>query len=169
MRPQEKTPDEQRADQARFVEYTKSWQRPAALEPEAVFRVWASDDLGPSGSMGAQVAAKVMDDFAPGSADAFHWRLLEAYFSENRTISDPEVLADLAAEVGEDRAGFAEALRQGWPAAAGQVIDEHNEAWEAGITAVPTVLIDGVLPIAGAQEVDSYVTWIDRLLAKRSA
>jgi len=109
-----------------------------------------------------------MDDFSPQAADAFHWRLLEAYFSENRTISDPEVLGQLAAEIGEDTDRFLDAVQGQWQQAAGKVIDEHNEAWEKGITAVPTVLVGGVLPIAGAQEVDSYITWIDRLLAKRS-
>ena len=33
---------------------------------------------------------------------AMHYRLLEAYFSENRTISDWEVLAELVSEIGED-------------------------------------------------------------------
>ncbi len=169
MRPTEKTLAEQHAAQAKFVEYTQSWARPAALEPEAVFRPWATKNLGPSGSLPAQVAAKVMDDFLPSSSDAFHWRLLEAYFSENRTISDREVLGDLAAEVGGDRDDFLDALSELWPVTAAQVIDEHNSAVAQGITAVPTTVIGGLLPVPGAQDVSSFINWIDRMLTRRSS
>ena len=45
--------------------------------------------------MPAQIAQKAMEAFAPAAADAYHRRLMDAYFAENRTISDAEVLADL--------------------------------------------------------------------------
>ncbi|MBT5139289.1 MAG: hypothetical protein HOH36_01265 [Acidimicrobiaceae bacterium] len=155
------------SDQAKFVKYTESWLRPAATEPDAKFQVWATDNLGPTSSIPAQVAAKVMDGFAPESADAFHWRLLEAYFSENRTISDWSVLGDLAAEIGVDRSGFLAMVNEQQQVAAQMVIDEHNSAIENGVTAVPTIVLDNALPIPGAQELESYEIWINKLLAKR--
>ncbi len=155
------------SDQAKFVSYTESWLRPAAIEPDARFRVWATDNPGPTSSIPAQVAAKVMDGFAPDAADAFHWRLLEAYFSENRTISDWSVLGDLAAEVGVDRQAFLTMVTEQQQDAAKLVIDEHNSAIENGVTAVPTIVLDNALPIPGAQELESYVVWINKILAKR--
>ncbi|MDH5519459.1 MAG: hypothetical protein OEZ14_02885, partial [Acidimicrobiia bacterium] len=44
----------------KFVEYTRSWLRPAEMEPRATFTVWASDAPPPSSSLPAQVAAKTM-------------------------------------------------------------------------------------------------------------
>lgn len=155
------------SDQAKFVKYTESWLRPAATEPDAKFQVWATDNPGPTSSIPAQVAAKVMDGFAPEAADAFHWRLLEAYFSENRTISDWSVLGDLAAEVGVDRPAFITMVNEQQKVATQMVIDEHNSAIENGVTAVPTIVLDNALPIPGAQELESYEIWINKLLAKR--
>ena len=101
------------------------------------------------------------------ASDAYHRRLLAAYFTENRTISDFSVLADLAADVGLDRAEFASLTSEREQALASEVIEEHNAAVQEGITAVPTMVIDGVLPIQGAQDVETLSTWINRLLERR--
>jgi predicted DsbA family dithiol-disulfide isomerase len=47
------------------------------------------------------------------------------------------------------------------------VIDEHNAAIEQGVTAVPTIVLDDVLPVQGAQDLESYERWIERLLERR--
>ena len=45
-------------------------------------------------------------------------------------------------------------------------IEDHNSAIENGVTAVPTVVINNMVPAGpGAQEVDVYQTWIERILA----
>ena len=41
-------------------------------------------------------------------------------------------------------------------------------AIEHGVTGVPTVLLDQVLPVHGAQDFSSYEHWIQRLLDRRS-
>ena len=46
------------------------------------------------------------------------------------------------------------------------MISEHNEAINQGITAVPTVLINNVLPGPGAQETESYINWIGRIIER---
>ncbi len=149
--------------------YTESWGRPAAAEPSITFRQWATENPAPTGSMPAHIAAKAVEDFASESAPAFHLRLMEAYFTENRTISDWRVLAELADEVDIDREEFlAVAEAQQMPFAE-RIIDEHNAAIEAGVTGVPTVLLDDVLPVPGAQDFNTYEIYISRLIDRRTA
>ena len=143
--------------------------RPAEAEPSLTFSVWATDNPQPSGSIPAHVAAKAMAEFSPAHEGAYHRRILDAYFAENRTISDPAVLAELAAEVGVDPQAFLAHVAERQIPLAQASIDEHNEAIENGITAAPTVVLDGVLPVPGAQDFVAYETWIERLLAKRSS
>ncbi len=97
---------------------------------------------------------------------AMHYRLLEAYFSENRTISDWEVLAELVSEIGEDPSYFLEKVDERKSDLASLTIEEHNEAVGQGITAVPTTLINRVLPVPGAQESETYITWIERIIER---
>ena len=84
--------------------------------------------------MPAQIAKKAMEAFAPSAAGAYHRRLMDAYFAENRTISDAEVLTDLAADVGVDAGGFIRHLVENERVYAAAVIDEHNAAIEQGVT-----------------------------------
>jgi predicted DsbA family dithiol-disulfide isomerase len=154
-------------NQEKFVAYTESWLRPASVEPGAEFTVWSTDEPQPISSVPAHVAAKSVALIDPAASDAFHHRLLRAYFTENRTISDWAVLSDLAADVGLDRDEFLSFSAERERALAEEVIAEHNDAVQQGITAVPTMVIDEVLPVQGAQEVDTIARWIERLLERR--
>ena len=142
--------------------------RPAEAEPSLTFSVWATDNPQPSGSIPAHVAAKAMAEFAPEAESAYHRRIMDAYFAENRTISDPQVLAALAGEVGVDSEAFLAHVAERQIPLAQASIDEHNEAIEAGITAAPTVVLGDVLPVPGAQDFASYDVWISKLLTRRS-
>jgi len=157
-----------RREREKFVQYTQSWLRPAEMEPAAVFATWSSNAPAPSGSVPAHVASKAMISWAPELAATFDRALLTAYFSDNRNISDPLVQADIARECGTDRSAFADHMASNVDILTRQVLDEHNEAIEQGITAVPTVVIDGVFPIPGAQEVDLYEHWIRRIIERRA-
>jgi len=152
-----------------FVQYTRSWLRPAEMEPLAEFNVWSSDSPAPSGSVPTQVAAKAMAAWRPELSHGYDRALLRAYFTENRTISVPEVLADVASECGADRDEFETFLAANEGPLTAQVLEEHNQAIEDGITAVPTVVIDGVLPVQGAQEVELYEHWIRKIIERRRA
>jgi predicted DsbA family dithiol-disulfide isomerase len=143
--------------------------RPAEAEPSLTFSVWSTDNPQPSGSIPAHVAAKAMAEFAPEVEPAYHRRIMDAYFAENRTISDPQVLAALAGDVGVEPQAFLDHVAERQIPLAQAAIDDHNEAIEAGINAAPTVVLDGVLPVPGAQDFVAYERWIERLLAKRSA
>ena len=70
------------------------------MEPELDFTVWATDDPQPHSSVEAHVAFKVLEELAPDNAKAYHDLILKAYFADNRDISDPSILTQLAVEAG---------------------------------------------------------------------
>ncbi|HWC87414.1 MAG TPA: DsbA family oxidoreductase [Solirubrobacteraceae bacterium] len=85
---------------------------------------------------------------AHGLQDAMKERLLRAYHSEGRVISDHETLAALAAEVGLPETevrqmlagdGYADAVRE-----------DERIAHRLGISAVPTFVVDRALAASGA-------------------
>ena len=162
LRPEPKT-----GDRDSFIEYTKSWLRPADMEPETTFTVWASDADQPSSSMPAQVAAKAVDALDPDRAPDFHRRLLAAYFTDNRNIGDQDVLLDIVEEAGIDRQQLQEVAEARSQEFTQQVIDEHNSAMNQGITGVPTVVFEGSFGVPGAQPVETYVQLIERVQAKK--
>ena len=92
-------------------------------------------------------------------------QLLRAYFTDGLDVGDREVLADTAAEAGLDRAEVA-AFLDGVDGTA--EVDHHlRTAHERGITAVPTYVIDDAWAVPGAQEPDTFVQVIRRMVAKR--
>ena len=81
--------------------------------------------------------------------DAMVETLFRAYFSEGRNIGDANVLAELAADAGLDRAR-AEALLAGAEGSA-EVAAEEEVAMRAGLSGVPTFVLDGRVLFSGAQ------------------
>ena len=152
-------------DRDRFIEYTKSWLRPAELEPEAKFTVWSSDEGQPNSSIPAQVAFKTVEVIAPDLAKPYHDRLLSGYFTENRNIADSDVLIELATDVGVDRDELVEAGESRRGELTQQVIDEHNGAMSNNVTGIPTVVFENGFPVPGAQPLETYVGLIERIEA----
>ncbi len=150
----------------KFERYSKGWKTIGSQEPRVNFHPWEGSSNPPSGSLPAQVAHKLVSTLWPEQQMQMHRRLLEAYFSENRTISDWTVLSELVAELGEDSSYFLQHLEERKGDLAEQVIAEHNEAVNQGITAVPTTLINKVLPVPGAQESSTYINWIERIIER---
>ena len=99
-------PEERSRDQ--FRDYTMSWARPAGMEPAASFTHPWQGDAPPSSSGPSAVAGKVAASFGGDAERRFHRALLEAYFTHNRTVSDTDVLFDVAAAVDLDPAEFSE-------------------------------------------------------------
>ncbi|HEY4333853.1 MAG TPA: DsbA family oxidoreductase, partial [Ilumatobacteraceae bacterium] len=89
-------------------------------------------------------------------------RLLAAYFSEGLNVGDPDVLADLAAEVGFDRDDVAAFLDS--EDGKGDVMEDLATAAANGITAVPTFVFNGQWAVPGAQDVDVFERVLRRLL-----
>jgi len=100
-----------------------------------------------------------------GIQDAMKERLLRAYFSEGKLISDPETLVDLAAEVGLPEAGARATLAS--DRYAEQVRDDERTALALGISAVPTFVVDRALGASGAHPPEALLEllrqgWADR-------
>ena len=78
-----------------------------------------------------------------------HDRLMDAYWAEGRDLGDPDVLRELAAEIGLPDAEVADVLagdRFGE-----RVRDSTRQAVSIGANAVPAFLLDGRLLVLGAQ------------------
>jgi predicted DsbA family dithiol-disulfide isomerase len=97
---------------------------------------------------------------AEGVAGEMKERLLRAYFTEGRAISDPVTLTELAGEVGLDPARVAEVLDGDEFGA--EVRADEARAMELGSTGVPFFVFDGRLGIPGAQPPDVLLRLLDR-------
>jgi predicted DsbA family dithiol-disulfide isomerase len=81
-------------------------------------------------------------------------RLLKAYFVDGRHVGRIEDLADLAAEIGLDRADVVRALSENQYLA--DVKADVALATEYGIQGVPFFVIDGKYGISGAQDAQTF-------------
>lgn len=101
-----------------------------------------------------------------GHQYALNERLLQAYFCDGLDIGDPDVLADCAAEVGMPR-DAARAFLDSTDGAT-EVAAMLQVAADAEITAVPTFVFDGRWAVPGAQDAETFVHVVHRLLQRRA-
>lgn len=85
---------------------------------------------------------------------------MRAYWEEARNIGDPEVLRELAAELGLE--GVEEVL--GGDACADRVARSTAEAHAFGINAIPAFLLDRRLIVLGAQPREVFEQAFARLV-----
>jgi predicted DsbA family dithiol-disulfide isomerase len=157
----------QRRDLERFRAYTQSWQRPAAEPDAGRFQVWQGEAGPPSHSVPPQLVAKAAARISPEAFGRIHARVFEAYFAENRDVTDPQVLRAIWAEVGLPAQRFDDSED---PELLRQVVGEHDEALEMGATGVPSVrLADDDVVITGALPLATYRRWVERTRAARGA
>ena len=95
-----------------------------------------------------------------GDAGPIVEKLFRAYFVEGRLIGSHEVLADLAAEAGEDRGEAHEFLASGL--GLDEVAQAEARASSLGITGVPFFIVDGRYGLSGAQPAETIVEAIRR-------
>ena len=100
-----------------------------------------------------------------GVGGAMKERLLAAYFTEGRAVSDHATLVELATEVGLDPARVAEVLDGDEFATA--VRSDEARAVELGSTGVPFFVVDGRLGIPGAQPPDVLLRLLTRVWDSR--
>lgn len=91
-------------------------------------------------------------------------RIMDAYFTNGKNISDIDVLADCAESAGIDRTE-AHTFLSG-DEFVDEVRNEIAEATEYGVTAVPTFIINGQWSVPGAQDVEMFERIIERILEK---
>jgi len=94
-------------------------------------------------------------------------RLLRAYFTEGRHIGRADDLADLAAEVGLDRAAAATALAEHTHLA--EVKADMAQAVAYGIQGVPFFVIEEKYGISGAQETASFLAALNQASAESAS
>ena len=83
-----------------------------------------------------------------------HDRLMDAYWEEARNIGDPEVLRELAVEVGLAEDEVAAAIDDG--GLAERVRASTAQAQSLGVTGVPAFVLDNRLLVLGAQPRDVF-------------
>ena len=108
-------------------------------------------------------------DFAlsQGKQHPLQLALFAANFSQGRDVSDPEVLIDIATQVGLDEAEARRVVEGGTLAS---VVREKQALWtERGISGVPSMVFDGKYLITGAQGADNYAMLLDRILQEKAA
>lgn len=93
--------------------------------------------------------------------------LLAAYFTEGRDVGDPDTIADCASRAGLDGA----ALREWLDGTGGttEVVDDLRGAIDREISGVPAFVIDDAYLVPGAQDAETFVNVIERILARRAA
>jgi predicted DsbA family dithiol-disulfide isomerase len=159
LRPQ---PDPRRTLE-KFRAYTQSWQRVAAEADAPPFHVWESDAGPPSHSVPPHMAAKAAAQLGSDAFHRMHDRLMRAYFTENRDITDANTLLALWRELEFPEEAFARTVD---PVLLQETIAQHNEALEHGIDGVPAVRVPGGEgALIGAQPVETFRHWINRLLS----
>jgi predicted DsbA family dithiol-disulfide isomerase len=95
-----------------------------------------------------------------GEAEPLATTVQRELFSGGRNVFDHAVLADLAAEVGLDRAAAAEVLAG--DAHADDVRADIDDARSIGVRGVPFVVLAGRLGVSGASAVHGYAQAIDK-------
>lgn len=94
-------------------------------------------------------------------------RLFRAYFVEGRHVGRVSDLADLAAEVGLDRAEALESLESA--RYLDDVRADQSTAAEYGINGVPFFVIDGKYGVSGAQDAQTFAQVLEQVWTERAA
>lgn len=89
-----------------------------------------------------------------GQAQALKLALFDAYFTQGRDVSDPEVLIETAASIGLN-AEEAKAVLQDQRYA--ETVRRKEQFWTSrGVSGVPTMVFDAKQATSGAQGVDAF-------------
>jgi predicted DsbA family dithiol-disulfide isomerase len=99
-----------------------------------------------------------------GLHDAFHDRLMDAYWSEATDIGDPDQLRRLAAEVGLDADGVERLIADG-SLYLGDVQQSTRQAQSVGINAIPAFVLDRRLIVLGAHPIETFRSAFAQLAA----
>ena len=94
-------------------------------------------------------------------------RLLKAYFVDGRHVGRIEDLADLAAEIGLDRAEVVRVLSNETYLA--EVKADVAQAVAYGIQGVPFFVIDGTYGVSGAQDATTFTKVLEQVRTEREA
>jgi len=92
--------------------------------------------------------------------------LFKAHFTDQRDVSDIDVLVDVAAEIGLDATQARETLTT---ASHAEQTRTHQSFWtERGISGVPSMVFEGKYLMTGAQGAQNYAQILEKVLAERA-
>jgi len=98
-----------------------------------------------------------------GKARELEHALYRTYFTDGLDVSNREVLADVAAEVGLDRGEVAAFLAS--DEGVEELTREFADAFEKGITAVPTFVFADEFIVPGAVDSDTFLRILNQMQA----
>jgi predicted DsbA family dithiol-disulfide isomerase len=150
--------EEERPDRT-FTEYHRDHRRRAKELTGLPFDLPPVGSPYPSSSLPALEAAKWVREHHPEQFEPFDLALFEGFFQRTEDISDPRVLARLAAEQGLDPAELTARLdRHDYRE---ELFREYEDALRRGVRSIPTVIIGG-RPISGAVPYEEYARALEQ-------
>ncbi len=112
----------------------------------------------PIATIAACRAVYWMERADAGAAKTFAQALYRAYFVDGRNISEPDVVADVAADAGADRDALLAGIRE--PAIKDRLKEVTNDAIERGIFGSPFFMVDEE-PFWGHDRMDEVDRWLE--------
>lgn len=146
-----------------FNDYRRNhWNNADSQTDSGDFTPWESEEEFPNCSMPSAEAGLAARFQGPEEWEKFHDNLLAAFFTDNRNISDPDVVSDVAEESGLDMDRYRDALESG--GLKEKAVKEYMEATNLGITGIPSVVVNDKAVMVGAVPAEQYRYVIDSIL-----
>lgn len=102
-----------------------------------------------------------------GKAHEAKLALFDAFFAHRKNVSDPQVLAEVAGEIGLDRAAAAAMLEGGEKA---ELVRQKQQFWTSqGIQGVPAMVFERQHLVTGARGEENYANILEQLKAAQAA
>lgn len=102
-----------------------------------------------------------------GKSQALKLALFDAYFTNGKDVSNPNVLVDAASSVGLDRAEAAKVLED---QRFGETVREKEAFWTSrGVSGVPTMVFDARQATSGAQGIETFARVLTHLSQSQGA
>jgi predicted DsbA family dithiol-disulfide isomerase len=138
-------------------------KRAREMEPTLGFAIPEVGQPYPRSSLPAQCVAAAVIEHHPDLMDDLEDSLFRAMFVELRDISAADVLRDTARAAGVPEHLVEQALAD--PELRDRVFAEHSEGVEAGVTAIPALVIPGYAAVTGAVPLDPLRRAFEQVLA----
>ncbi|MEO9699471.1 MAG: DsbA family oxidoreductase [Tateyamaria sp.] len=125
--------------------------------------------LTPDSRIVNSFSAHQMLDFAlsQGLQHPLKMALFAAHFTDQRDVSDAEVLVDVAVSVGLDRDAATKVLEDG---ALVDTVREKQQFWTSrGVSGVPSMVFDSKYLVTGAQGAENYAQLLQRVAQEQAA
>jgi len=157
-------PEPQKRDLKDFVEYTKSWNRPAKEDDSGHFKIWNGADAPLSYSVPPHIVGKAAARFGRDKFLKIHDLLLDSYFSQSLDISSEKVLRSLWEKGGLDLKVFPSLTSK---EIVEEIMSDHREAIEFNVGGVPAIRYEQHdVCVVGAQPLEVYKRWFGRLISQ---